>query len=256
MAKWWLIVIGCLITFSVHATEVVNIAVATNFKPTLQRIVADYQKSNPNTDIKISSASSGVLAQQIALGAPFDLFLSADSERAIWLEQQQKIIPNSRVSYAVGQLVVWSANHRLTDLSQLTNLSQLSNAKVIAIANPKVAPYGVAAQQALAQLAPNLTARIAKANNVAQVMTYVEQGYADIGFVALSHLLLANKAHYLEVPAQFYQPLVQQMVLLKPTNQAPSSASVALYKFLQTERAQKIMVESGYALPQDKVEQP
>lgn len=165
-----------------------RIAVASNFKAPLQQVVSEFEKIY-QIKVSLSSASSGVLYQQISHGAPFDLFLSADEYRPSKLIEYGLAIAASKRVYAIGELAFYSPN-------QYTSLSQLNNDEtlVLAIANGKHAPYGIATQAYLEKYFETLSVKTVTTNNIAQTFQVVHSGNAKAGFVALSHLLAHNVA--------------------------------------------------------------
>jgi len=216
----------------------INIAVASNFKPTLQRLITSYQTTHPQQQISVSAASTGVLYQQIIHGAPFDLFLSADSERPTLLAKQGFADSDSLATYASGVLALWTPKHRIEKIEDISGLGR------IAIANPKIAPYGLAAQQTMQSYKLWNPSKIAKANNVAQVLTYVEQGYADAGFIPLSYIKLHQIQSFILVPKERYKPILQQMVLTKYAQN--NQAAKDFYQFMLSGAGLVIIEQAGY----------
>nr|WP_285817760.1 molybdate ABC transporter substrate-binding protein [Echinimonas agarilytica] len=210
-----------------------KIAVAANFRTTLAQLVALYQQHH-SQEIEISSASTGVLFAQISRGAPFDLFLSADAVRAQMLAKQLNNGQRTH-AYALGRLALWCP-------AGLKHFSPVE-LKRFAYANPKVAPYGAAAQQALARLPFFRQAKTIKANNVAQVLSYVETGNVDCGFVALSLLLTRqNSLNWQEIPSDWYTPVEQHLLIIKPDN----SIAVHFAEFLLGSKGQQAIAKAGY----------
>lgn len=233
------------------SSQPLRLAVAANFKSTLEALVEAYQSlhscQQESENITISVASSGVLANQIARGAPFHLFFSADEEKVDWLQAQDK--GKQAKVYALGQLVLWAPAAQTDDL--LTYLSQIKNSSnKLALANPKLAPYGKAAQETLIKLAiySALTPNVVKANNVAQVAQFVSTGAAKAGFVAASQL--PKNARYISVEASFYQPIKQKVLLIGSNkDEDMQKRSERFYCFLNSAESRAIMQKNGYALP-------
>ena len=136
----------------VFAHAEVKVAVAANFKPTLVTLIDEYTRMHPRADIRVSSASTGVLYAQINRGAPFDIFLSADSDRPKQLEKSGLVEANTRKNYALGQLVLWRKGFSSVNAESLNTLTGK-----LAIANPKLAPFGLAAKQAMQKLGTYLS---------------------------------------------------------------------------------------------------
>ena len=224
-----------------------KIAVASNFYHSLSELLA---YSEFSSEIKLSSGSTGLLYAQIKKGAPFDLFLSADSERPQILVQQNLAYPSQ--TYAIGQLVLWPA---VSDVK-----STLENFKgKLVIANPKLAPYGKASAESLEflSLLKSYNSRLIKANNINQAFQFVDSGNAKLALLAKAQLLQAKDKsaglnskrydNYQDVPMDWHAPVEQQMVILKRTE------NLALAKQFQawvlSEDVQKRLVSSGYRRP-------
>lgn len=247
--------------------ETLHIAVASNFKPTLEIINKGFTRISP-AKITLTSSSSGQIFAQIKKGAPYDLFFSADADKPKTLEKQGWVLEGHRKSYAIGQLALWispslahqlpSPVNQLSDAQQLrTALKQLLNhnaAKThlrISLANPTIAPYGAAAQATLKHLAlwnPN-NKNIIRANNVSQVMQYIQSGNIQIGFVALSQLQLAqiDPTHYTLIPPHLYPSLDQQVVVLR--NSKNPKLAVQYYQWLDKQSVGAQIQQAGYSAP-------
>ncbi|ALT00369.1 hypothetical protein AT746_06770 [Lacimicrobium alkaliphilum] len=195
----------------------------------------------------VISGATGKQYGQILQGAPFDVFLAADSRRPELLEQQGKIVKNSRFTYAIGQLALYTPKHPHPTQEFLTT----SRFNYLAIANPRLAPYGLAAQQYLQSrdLWQPLQTKLVRGENINQAWQFVHSGNAEAGLLALSQLLQADisKDYYYLVPAERYAPIVQQAVVLKT-----SPAATALSDFLQSDSGRKVIALWGYALPDRK----
>lgn len=230
---------------SAHAE--VKVAVAANFKPTLVTLIDEYIRIHPKADISVSSASTGVLYAQIKRGAPFDIFLSADSDRPKRLEKSGLVEPNTRRNYALGQLVLWRKGFSKVNAETLTTLTGK-----LAIANPKLAPFGLAAKQALLKLGSYtaLQPRIVLGNNVSQTAHYVQSGAAEAGFVALSQVMqpIGQSKDYWLLPSHLYSPINQQIVVIKQSARPePETLEVmAFHHFILSDAGQEIITKSGY----------
>lgn len=213
------------------AAEDLNVAVAANFLGTLQRLAPMYQQASGN-HLVISSGSSGQLYTQIKQGAPFDVMLSADSDRPTRLETEGLGVPGSQFTYAIGTLVLWSPRPGVVDKAGKVLLSD--RYRMIAIANPTTAPYGAAAQQVLAALGIwgklNQSQRIATGENIDQAWQFAATGAADVGFVALSEVIKDGtiSGSYWMPPQSMYKPINQDAVAL-----ARSSKRQAAEDFLR-----------------------
>ena len=231
----------------------ITVAVATNFKPVLNALSADFTRQT-NIKVRISSASTGVLYNQIRQGAPFDVFLSADSERPALLEQQGLIVKDSRATYALGQLVLVS-----NDKSLPASQAVLENYQGrLAIANPRIAPYGLAAKQTLTHLklwplsaGSLIKGSLIKGNSVAQTFQFIHSGNVKMAFVA--HAQIANEGFINKnfaggmwlVPDNYYQPIAQQLVVLKNSKKLKAANDFA--KWILAPQQQQQIVKAGYA---------
>lgn len=216
-----------------------RIAVAANFAPALKILLADL----PNKDqinYQIISAATGTLYQQIKHGAPFDLFLSADLTRPELLEQDKLIMPKSRKTYAYGQMALWSATENLQSISALNNYTGK-----LAIANPDTAPYGKAAQQTLQYLSlwSKLNKQLITGINISQTFQQVRSQAVPLGLVAYSQLVI-NQYQGIVIPAEYYQPIAQQLVIVK-SSQLPVLAQ-QISDFILQKSSQNKLQQLGY----------
>ncbi|MBL4711045.1 MAG: molybdate ABC transporter substrate-binding protein [Gammaproteobacteria bacterium] len=228
----------------------ITVAVASNFKYTLQKLAADF-KIETGHDLIISSASSGKLFAQIVQGAPYDVFLSADENRVDLLILKKFARVESAYIYAVGKLVL-IANVR--NNGNCTDVLKASTLRHLAIANPKIAPYGVAAKQVLANLKlwHKLQTRLVMGENIAQTFQFVATKNAGAGFVSQSMLNMAmhknsNMAAFScvwNIPRELYSPINQKMVILNKTQNR--LAVQAFSRYIKSHRAREIIINTGY----------
>ena len=243
--RTWMVV-GILVAPTLAWSEgSVHVAVASNFLNPLKEIAKRYKQDTGNTLILIS-ASTGKLYAQILHGAPFDILLAADAKRPALLEQERQGVKGTRFTYAVGALVLWSLE--LGRVRGEESLAQMSKGK-LAIANPKTAPYGRAAQQVLESLGfwKKLQPSLVRGENIAQTLQFVATGNATLGFVAKSQMedpRFKFKGSRWEVPVNMHEPILQQAILLNP-GLANSSAKQFL-KYLHGPVAKKIMRSYGF----------
>lgn len=217
----------------------IKVAVASNFKTTLIEITKVYKLETGKT-VLISSASTGTLFNQIKHGAPFDLFLSADSERAKRLEGSTSGITGSRFTYAQGRLAFWQPKAT----KQVTKLTLQREEAKLAIANPKLAPYGLATKQALISLRLWQKNKYIQGANIAQTYQFIETGNIKSGFVA--YVLVKNKPamQYYLLPTSLHEPIKQQGVILsRSTHLAETNAFI---HFLTSPKIKKLIQEKGY----------
>ncbi len=232
--------------FSLVQAEEIRVAVASNFLATLKAMQPLYEKQTGDRLI-ISSASTGKLYAQIINAAPFDLLLAADQFHPAKLEQGGAVVPGSRFIYATGQLILWQRSAKPIDREQLTS----PNVKRIAIANPRTAPYGLAAKQTLEalELWSSLKSKLVRGESIAQAFQFVASGNAEIGFISMSQLLNRfnrfNSQYYWAVPQGYYSPLKQEAALL--TKGQTNPAAKRFLSYLQnSSEARQLMAHYGY----------
>jgi molybdate transport system substrate-binding protein len=223
-----------------------QVAVAANFTQTLQAIAADFERDTGHR-LLLSSGSTGKLAAQITHGAPFDVLLSADAETAAQLEKTGLAVAGSRFVYATGALVLWSPDPSLVDAQG--NILRTGHFAHLAIAAPRLAPYGGAAADVIARmgLTSRLAPRLVQGESIAQAFNFVASGNAELGFVALSQLQTGGAMRpgsVWMVPPAWHRPLRQEAVLLGRGRSNP--AARALLQYLKGERALATMRAFGY----------
>ena len=221
--------------------EGIKVAVASNFAVTIKKIVKVYEESSGNK-VSIILGSTGKLYAQIKHGAPFDIFLAADTLRPQLLEKENIAVDESRFTYAMGQLVLWYPGKSLDPFS-IDELRKLNFDK-LSIANPKLAPYGRAAKQVLDHIGifDKIKYRTVRGENIGQAYQYIESGNAQMGFVSLAHVIdRQNTNSYWKVPSEYYSPIKQQAVLLNSKNE-----TIEFYDFLKSETSKKIIQKFGY----------
>jgi molybdate transport system substrate-binding protein len=252
-----LLVAVCCSAVQGALAESVNVAVAANFVSTFTLLKAQFEASSGHT-LKISSGSSGRFYAQIKNGAPFHVFFSADQSTPQRLEAEGLVVAGSRLTYAVGALVLWSANPGLVVDGVLDGAQVLQGGEFnkLALANPRLAPYGVAALDVLTALALReaTRSRWVQGENIAQTYQFVSTGNADVGFVALSQIRLsqlregeAMRGAAWLIPAELYRPIMQDAGLLRrgETNQAAQ----ALLRYVRGAEARVIIEANGYRWP-------
>lgn len=233
-----------------HA-DTATIAVATNFKTAMAKLMTQFHQQYPQHQLKQSNSSSGAIVNQIINGAPFDAFLSADSRYPISLETQGHAVIDSRMTYAEGKLVVVAPDQPISDRQTLVKVvnSTANRKRKIAIANPDIAPYGIAARQTLTHLKlwQKTEPHLVKGSNVGQTFQYVATGNATIALVALSQVRNLNPAmDYWLIPEHWYQPIRQQAILLQSGQN--NQAAIQFLDFLQSEPAKKTIRQQGYRI--------
>lgn len=238
-----------LLTSTVWA-DTTLVAVAANFTKPMNEIAAAFEKETGHS-AKLSFGSSGKFVAQIENGAPFEVFLSAGDTEPVNLQKNGFAVAKTDFTYAIGKLVLWSASPNGVD-AQGQVLSK-GGFKHIALADPKLAPYGVAAIEVLKskKLLEKLTPFFVLGENISQTYQFVSTGNAELGFVALSQVVDVEKGKVVNgsawfVPENLYTPIKQNAVLLSKGEKNP--AAVALLKFLKSELALVIIKKYGYGL--------
>ncbi len=231
--------------------ETATIAVASNFKTAMTELIGQFHQQYPQHQLKQSNASSGSIVSQVKQGAPFAAFLSADSRYPISLETEGHAVINTRITYAKGQLVAvapdWAINDQQSFIKAIK--ATINSLYKIAIANPDIAPYGLAAKQTLNHLAlwQQTQAHLVKGSNVGQTFQYVATGNAPIALVALSQVENLKPAiDYWLIPKDWYQPIRQQAILLQSGKS--NQAAIDFLTFLQTDTAKAIIRQQGYKI--------
>jgi molybdate transport system substrate-binding protein len=239
--------------FAACATaEEIHIAVAANFLGTLEQLAPRFRQVSGHT-LKISSGASGQFYAQIKNGAPFDVFLSADNERPKQLADEGLAIPTSRFTYAIGKLVLWSPKNAVVDDRGAVLIA--GQYRFVAVANPRTAPYGAAAQAVLRKLGLweklNADKRVVVGENIGQTFQFVATGNAELGFVALSQVLKDGKltGSSWQPPESMYPRIEQDAVVLKSTSKL--SAANAFLAWLRTDATARSIIEAaGYRVAQ------
>lgn len=229
----------------VGAAEV-KVAVAANFTEPARLIAARF-KARTGHEAMLSMGSTGQLYAQIANGAPFEILLSADRERPERVEADGLGVAGSRFTYAIGRLVLYSKTAGLVDAKgQVLKSGRFER---IAIADPKTAPYGVAAVETIRKLGveTSLRSKLVQGASIAQAYQFVDSGAAELGFVALSQVIAVKGGSRWLVPAADHTPIDQQAVLLKTG--ASNPAAKAFLAFLKGPEARAIIRRSGYETP-------
>ena len=233
---------------TVSADEV-QVAVAANFLGPMQKLAPDFERETGHKAVIVSGAT-GKFYAQIKNGAPFEVLLSADEETPEKLEKEGAALAGTRFTYAIGKLVLWSANPGYIDSA--AQVLRKNEFRHLALANPKTAPYGAAALMALKQLGlyDAVAPKLVQGENIAQTHQFISTGNAELGFVALSQVWkdgkIAEGSGWI-VPASLFQSLRQDAVILNPGKGKP--AAQALMKYLRSEKAKSVIGSSGYELP-------
>ena len=223
--------------------DAVNVAVAANFTDTAKELSRVFRERTGH-DAILSFGSSGQLYTQIKEHAPFEVFLSADEERPKKLVSEGLALGNEGFVYAIGKLVLWSKATAFVKNEETLKRNMFSK---IAIANPAVASYGVAAVEVMKALGvyETLQPKIVQGNSIAQVFQFVNTDNAELGFIALSQIPNQKEGSWWVVPEKLYKPIRQGAVLLKAGEK--SDAAKSFITFLKSPLARSIIQKSGYA---------
>ena len=232
--------------------QALHIAVASSFRPTLEKLVSRFQQQS-GTSCIISSAATGILYAQIIKGAGFDLLLAADSWRPTRLIDEGYARAEDRHSYALGKLILVGRKGMLNNASRASVVELLSDSgRRIALANPATAPYGLASQQSLEQLQlwqPTEARRIT-GQNAAQAFQFFTTGNTDFAFVSLAqwrNWKHRTSSSYWLLPATLYKPLRHDALILGKSQQSTRAAS--FLRFLRSEASTTVLREDGYGVP-------
>lgn len=242
--------VALTLSFSAATAEPLTVAVAANVKFVFDELRAEFMKS---TGIEANGvfASSGKINAQIKSGAPYDVFLSADMEFPEALYKEGFAVTNPKV-YAQGVLVLWA----LQPLDMTQGMGVLKNpaVKKVAIANPKLAPYGLEAMRALDyfKLRAAVEPKLIYGESIGQVNQYIDTQAVEIGFTAKSVVLapqMLGRGKWIEVPRESYHPIEQGIVMLKHGNDTNADASRRFMEFMASAKARSILEKFGYIMP-------
>jgi molybdate transport system substrate-binding protein len=237
---------ACLLS-SPHAGEV-HVAVAANFTAPMQKIAQAFEKETGHKAL-LSFGSTGNFYAQIRHGAPFHVLLAADDATPRQLEKEGLGLAASRFTYAVGTLVLWSKQPGVVDAQgQILRSGKIQR---LAVANPKLAPYGAAAMETMTQLGvlPALQPKLVQGDNIAQTYQFIATENAPLGFVALSQVMAEGKltaGSAWIVPPHLHAPIRQDALLLRPGQD--NAAALALLRFLRGDSARAMIRSFGYDL--------
>ena len=248
MLRVFQLLITLVIFFSAAHGAEVTVAVAANFAAPMQKIAPLFEKDTGHKAI-MSLGSTGGFYAQIKNGGPFHVLLSADDETPLKLEKENLAVSGTRFTYAKGKLVLWSKQAGFVD--DKGDVLRSGQFKRLAIANPKLAPYGAAALETLhkLELVQGLQTKFVQGENIAQAFQFVNTENAQLGFVALSQVYadgkLSSGSAWI-VPSHLHKPIQQDAVLLMAGKN--NIAATALLAYLRTDKAKAIIRSHGYDL--------
>lgn len=246
-ARFLSILVAALYAHAAHAAEV-SVAVAANFTAPMKAIAAEFARDTGHV-AKPAFGGTGKFYAQIRNGAPFQMLLSADDETPAKLAREGYADPASRFTYAIGTLVLWSAKPGVVDAKG--DVLKSGRFNKLALANPKLAPYGKAAVEVLTGmgLLDTLAPKFVQGENIAQTWQFVSTGNAELGFVALSQVMkdgrIGSGSGWV-VPARLHTPIRQDAVIL--TSGKGNPAADALMKYLKGDKAKAIIKAYGYEI--------
>lgn len=246
------IALSFLLSYSLSTSAAtVLVAVASNFTKPAGEIAEAFNKATGH-EANLSFGSSGKFVAQIENDAPFEVFLSADEKNPKKLEESGKAVANTRFTYAIGKLVLWSAKAGYVDgQGQVLSKGGFNH---IALADPKLAPYGVAAEAAMKKLGvlDKLQALFVLGDNISQTQQFISSDNAELGFIALSQVIgtdgnISEGSGWV-VPDNLHAPIRQDAILLKKGE--PNPAASALLTFMKSPEGLAIIKKYGYNLPE------
>jgi molybdate transport system substrate-binding protein len=230
-----------------HADEI-QVAVAANFSAAAQKIAAQFEHDTGHT-VKLSFGATGKFYAQIEAGAPFDVLLAADQATPGKLVAEGKAVPATLHTYAIGKLVLWSAEPGLVDARG--DVLKSDKWKHLSVADARLAPYGQAAKEALAalKLTDAVQSRLVTAESIGQALQFVQTGNAELGFVALGQVQPPDGSKapgsMWRVPDNLYSPIKQDAVVIAATQSGATAA--AFVDYLSSEKARVVIKAYGYA---------
>lgn len=244
----WISLLFGLLVIPASADEV-RVAVASNFAQPMERIASEFKRDTGHKAL-VSLGATGKFYAQIRNGAPFDVLLAADRETPQKMGVEGLSIPGSQFTYAIGTLVLWSATPGVVD--EQGDVLKKGTFRHLAAANPKLAPYGLAAEEVMKKLGvlATIRPRLVLGENITQTYQFAATGNAELGFVALSQVAREGKVAKGSawiVPQNLYSPIRQDAVLLAKGKGKP--AAEQFLKYLQSSKARTIIKSFGYELP-------
>ena len=240
------LILTALLAGAAHA-DTVSVAVAANFTAPMQKIAAEFAKDTGHK-AELSFGATGKFYAQISNGAPFGVLLAADDTTPAKIASEGKGVAESRFTYAVGKLVLWSKQDGYVDAQGA--VLKTGKFQHVAIANPKLAPYGLAAEQTLTQLGllEQIKPKFVQGENIGQTYQFAATGNAELGFVALSQVMEDGKiksgSAWL-VPSSMHEPIRQDAIVLNTAKD--NAAAKALMDYLRGDKARAIITSYGYA---------
>ena len=246
--KFWLFSLAVMATLTPAQAEPLRVAAAANLQQIFTQALLPAFTKKTGVVVTPTYGATKALATQIENGAPIDVFVAADTVTVQKLAAEQVVVPNTVRPYAIGRLVLWTRRDAARHPHRLQDLADPGYAHV-AIANPKTAPYGLAAQQALAHdgLTASVAPRLVQAENIGQALQFAQSGNADAALTALSLVIEDKTDPYVIVPDGEHAPITQSLGLVKTTTQ--TTQALQLMNFLTGKDAARVWKQYGYELP-------
>lgn len=241
------LILSLLTIATAHADEV-QVAVAANFTGPMQVISVLFERDTGHK-ASLAYGATGKFYAQIANGAPFQVLLAADDETPAKLVKEGHAVAGTAFTYAIGTLVLWSADAKLVDAKG--EVLKKGGFKHLSLANPKTAPYGAAGMQVMSKLgvAESIKPLIVQGENISQTHQFISTGAAELGFVAYSQVIkngaIGSGSGWI-VPTNLYDPIRQDAVILAKGKDKP--AAIALMNYLKGEKALAVIKSFGYGL--------
>lgn len=248
----WLLSLFMTFHLTVCADEKILIAAAANLNPAMDDICKGFEKRYPTIGVEVSYGSSGNFFAQIKQGAPFDIFFSADTTYPARLEEEGLAVKGESKIYAFGSIVLWIPKKSALNPRKGLHLVLDPKVKTLAIANQRLAPYGMAAEEALRHygLWDKVQGKLVFGENISQTAQFVQSGAADVGIIALSQAIspkMENDGDYWVIPAEAYNKLGQAYVVLQRGKDKPGVGK--FLEFVRGKKGKKIFFKYGYLLP-------
>jgi molybdate transport system substrate-binding protein len=248
----WLLFLFIAFHHTVRADEKILIAAAANLNPAMDDICKGFEKRYPTIDVEVSYGSSGNFFAQIKQGAPFDIFFSADTTYPARLEEEGLAVKGESKIYAFGSIVLWIPKKSALNPRKGLHLVLDPKVKKLAIANQRLAPYGMAAEEAFRHygLWDKVQEKLVFGENISQTAQFVQSGAADVGIIALSQAIspkMENDGDYWVIPAESYNKLGQAYAILQKGKDKPGVRK--FLQFVQGKKGEKVFFKYGYSLP-------
>ncbi|TVM03189.1 MAG: molybdate ABC transporter substrate-binding protein [Candidatus Brocadia sp. WS118] len=248
----WLLSLFIAFHHEVYADEKILIAAAANLNPAMNDICKGFEKRYPTIDAEVSYGSSGNFFAQIKQGAPFDIFFSADTTYPARLEEEGLAVKGGSTTYAFGSIVLWIPKKSAFNPRKGLHLVLDPKVKKLAIANQRLAPYGMAAEEALRHygLWDKVQDKLVFGENISQTAQFVQSGAADVGIIALSQAIspkMENDGDYWVIPAEAYNKLGQAYVVLQRGKDNPGVKK--FLEYVHGRKGEKVFSKYGYLLP-------